>query len=419
MDKQEILMQPNSLIRGKYDFTHIENKLFYKMLYNAQKQSTYSKVYTTTIHKDELKSVIKNNTDRTEDSINTILNNFITTILEFDYVDENNHPRTFSSGLISSSNFNHVTQCYEIDIHETLYKHITDFIQMQKKGNGYTAINLAKLFEFKGLYTQRLYTIIRAWTKYNKEVEVKINLQQLREMLKMNPEIYPEYKVFKQKVLKRAIAEIEKTGNMKIEWGTDIRKNRRVDTIVLLVTDYEPRKYFTNEESEEITEIVDIVEANLELNEKKLEQEDGPQFEPKFKIENSNVNLELEDKDTSYKKLDLTVFTKGTLRSFKRYFSKYNWNIKGMEDAFEDAVSIVFETDDVELISSEQMNYFRGTLLNKICDCCKVEIERIDSVIEDEKYSNVSILDLPELYKEKDMIQEQVNVIQQDILDKQ
>ena len=40
MNNQEILMQPNDLVKSRYNFTSIENKLFYKILYNAQKQHT-------------------------------------------------------------------------------------------------------------------------------------------------------------------------------------------------------------------------------------------------------------------------------------------------------------------------------------------------------------------------------------------
>ncbi|TGA23506.1 replication initiation protein, partial [Clostridioides difficile] len=42
MEKKEILMQPNNLIKSKYDFTNVENKLFYKILFNAQKQQNSS-----------------------------------------------------------------------------------------------------------------------------------------------------------------------------------------------------------------------------------------------------------------------------------------------------------------------------------------------------------------------------------------
>ena len=69
MNKKEILMQPNNLIKSKYDFTLIENKLFYKILFNAQKQSNNKPIYHAILSQDEIRSFIKYRNDSTEESI--------------------------------------------------------------------------------------------------------------------------------------------------------------------------------------------------------------------------------------------------------------------------------------------------------------------------------------------------------------
>ncbi|MGL5715503.1 MAG: replication initiation protein, partial [Paraclostridium sp.] len=240
--KKEILLQPNNLVKSKYDFTIIENKLFYKILYNAQKQSSNKPIYHAIIKVDEFKEFIKDKNICTEQNIKEMLNLFQQSILEFDYIDEKGTLRTFGSGLINTYDFNRDNDEYEITMHETLYNHITDFINLQRKG--YTPLNMGLLFSFKGAYTQRLYTLMRLWSREKKEVEIKYSLDEIREYLKLKPDVYPEYKHFKQKVIKRALKEINEKGNMQVEIKQEIRKGRKIDEIVFLVIDHEPRKYF-------------------------------------------------------------------------------------------------------------------------------------------------------------------------------
>ena len=40
MSNQEILMQPNNLVKSRYNFTSIENKLFYKINYSRKREKT-------------------------------------------------------------------------------------------------------------------------------------------------------------------------------------------------------------------------------------------------------------------------------------------------------------------------------------------------------------------------------------------
>ncbi len=353
-NKKEILLQPNNLIKSKYNFTSIENKLFHKILYNAQKQSSNKPIYHAVIKKDELKQFIKHKSDTTDENIKMMLNLFQQSILEFDYIDTNGHLKTFGSGLINTYDFNHVTNEYEITMHEILYNHITDFISMQ--GRGYTALNMSLLFTFKGAYTQRLYTLMRLWSRENKEVEVKYSLEEIRSYLKMKPEFYPEYKHFKQNVFKRALKEINEKGNMKVEIKREIRKGRKVNEIVFSVVDYEPRKYFDkkNNESFEIVECKEIKEDKLTIKDERI-------------IDVSNIEdigKKVKNKDVFVP--DERVFTKGTLRRFKIDFNEIDFKNDYMERAFEDAVMITLDRDDVEKIKSCSYKFFKGCLDNKI-----------------------------------------------------
>lgn len=344
MSRKEILMQPNNLIKSKYDFSSIENKLFYKMLFNAQKQNAYSNSYTTTITKDELKSFMKNKNDFEYRNTKDILNMFQLSVLEFDYIDDTNGKlKTFSSGLILSYELDHSEQVYTIEIHKTLYKHITDFVKMQSIGNGYTPIDLSLLFNFRGVYSQRLYTLFRLWSREHKCIDVKYKLDELRNLLKLKDDVYPQYKYFKQNVIKRALKEINEKGNMKVDIKQEIRKGRKVDEIVFSVIDYEPRQYFKKDSK--LEECMETKEDNtIDIT--------------------YNKDFYLPDKE---------VFTKGTLRSFKLDFKGIDFKNEYMNRAFNDSVMITLDRDNVDKIKANSYKYFKRTLENKILEYMKEE----------------------------------------------
>lgn len=356
MNKKEILMQPNNLIKSKYDFTSIENKLFYKLLFNAQKQSDNSKLYSTKVTKDELKEFIMNRNDYQSKNIKEILNMFQQSVLEFDYIDDGTgNLITFSSGLITSYQLDHGEQVYTIEIHEILYRHITDFIKMQKIGNGYTPINLSLLFNFRGVYTQRLYTFLRLWSREGKEIEVRYKLDELRNCLKLKSDIYPAYKYFKQNVLKRAIKEINESGNMNVEIKEEIRKNRKVDTIVFSVTDHEPRKYFEDVPSKGMSK------EKSECNSKFKEDEIAATTDVK--------EFQIIDFYVPNKKL----FTAKTLSDFINDFSSYDFKESKNKKALQESILAALEKDDEEKIKVKAYNYFKVTLQDQLSKVSSLE----------------------------------------------
>ncbi|MGL5749363.1 MAG: replication initiation protein, partial [Paraclostridium sp.] len=61
-------------------------------------------------------------------------------------------------------------------------------------------------------------------------------------------------------------------------------------------------------------------------------------------------------------------FTKGTLRSFKKDFKGIDFRNEYMERAFDDALSITMERDDVDNIKVSSYKFFKGCLDNKIVE---------------------------------------------------
>lgn len=247
-------MQPNKLINSKYSFSVVENRLYYKILYNVQKQNANSRLLKTRMTVEELKSILHKKSDCTVQAIMDTLEKFISTTIEFDYLEDGtNKVITFCAGFLVSYHFDHEEQAFDLEVHEVIHKHITDFVKMQKEG--YSPINLDILFKFKSIYAQRLYTLIRLWSRKEKRVNIKFKVATIRSFLRLE-NLYPAYADFKRRVLQSAIREINARGNMSISFETgldEIRVNRRVESIILHVTDHETRQYFKKEEVEAIS----------------------------------------------------------------------------------------------------------------------------------------------------------------------
>lgn len=335
--KKEILLQPNNLIKSKYNFSTIENKLFYKILFKAQKMNDNSKGYNSILSIDEIKDIIKFKNDTTLENIENILAVYQQSILQFDYIDESGELNTFTGGLTGPAIYNYQNQEFRINLHEVLYKHITDFIQLQR--DGYTPLNLEVLFRFKGAYTQRFYTLLRLWSREKKKIDVSIKLKEIRNYLKLEEHIYPQYKHFKHNIIKRALKEINEKGNMQVDIKNEIRKGRKVEEIVFSVIDDEPRVYFDKKNSK--------VDCKTKISDK--------------------TTVSVKAKNEFYvpnKKL----FTSKTLHMFEQDFKKYDFSLKDFKKVLQDSILITLEKDDEEKIKLKSYNYFKATLTNKIKD---------------------------------------------------
>lgn len=362
--RKEILLQPNNLVKSRYNFTPVENKLFYRILFKAQKMNDDSNGYNSVLTLDEIKEIVRFKNDFTMKNIENMLAIYQQSILNFEYIDEFGELNTFTGGLTGPAIYNHQNKEFRINLHKVLYNHITDFIKLQK--DGYTPLNLDVLFKFKGAHTQRFYTLMRLWSRENKMVDASFTLTELRSYLKLKTDIYPEYKHFKQNVIKRALKEINEKGNMKVEIKEEIRKNRKVETIVFSVLDFEPRKYFDKKEHANVIVDLDIKNKEDNYTVELLSKEHSINKKETLKIENKEFYIP-----------DETVFTKGTLRSFKLDFENIDFKDMYMKKAFDEAVMITLDRDDIETIKATSYKFFKGTLENKIEEYKKEKEEDI------------------------------------------
>ncbi|MGL5723220.1 hypothetical protein, partial [Cetobacterium sp.] len=187
---------------------------------------------------------------------------------------------------------------------------------------------------------------------------------------------YGDYNTFKRRVILPAIKALVDIGCFEI----DIKENkvgRKVDSIDFIVKDLDKRKYFTKDDtkaelpSKGIEEVAETLDNAIACDKEEVT------FKPTFNTLGEDIS---EPKECDFEPFvpDETLFTKGTLRSFKLDFKGIDFKDKYMEKAFNDAVMVVLDRDDVETIKATSYKFFKGTLDNKIVEYNIEEKEDIE-----------------------------------------
>lgn len=232
--KIEILMQSRNLVETSYNITAVQNRIFYYCLYSAQKEKTGE--LSCTVKLSDLKSLIPNKNQRTLSNIKktfTVLRNsalLFNKQIEGDLIE-------CDYNLIAGSEYNTNKEEFKIYFMQRLYNHVLEY-------TAYAPLNIEVLTKFTSFYAQRLYEMLRMWSRTGKKINHSFTLENLRFVLGTG-EKYPEYKNFKQRVLTQALKEINLMGNMDVKIK-EIKDGRKVVKVEFEIFDKEPKTYFKN-----------------------------------------------------------------------------------------------------------------------------------------------------------------------------
>ena len=328
----ELLMQGKQLVHTSYEVTAIQNRIFYYCLLNAQKEKNGN--LCCNVKLEELKKLIPNRNQRTLSNIKKTFQILKNTSIEFEK-NEDGDKIECDYNLIAGSEYNTNKEVFKIMFMDRLYKHIIDYTI-------YAPLNLDILTKFKSFYSQRLYELLRLWSRSDKVIVKNFRIEQLRFILGVENK-YPEYKNFKQRVLNQAIKEINMLGNMKVE-VEEVKNGRKVDELKFTILDYERKVYFKKIEPKFI-DSDKIIETNS--------------------LDNFSEGLEKTEEVEFYipnKKL----FTTKTLESFKNDFNKYDFKDSKLKKILQESILVTLEKDNEEKIKVKSYEYFKTTLNNKI-----------------------------------------------------
>ena len=340
----KILMKNNVLVQSKYSLSLNENRLFLLILYKLQKD--YDGSMSCEIHYDEFKEIIKRTNDRTIKKISQYLEGLMQKSIFFIEKKKNDKLVWGQYNFISGYQFDEETQTFRIDSPKKIYDLLDQYLK-----TGYTPANLALLFSLKNYNAQRLYDLIRLWSGTKQTINYTVEDIKMYLMLE---DSYPQYGNFKRRVILPAIKELNETGYFEIDFKEN-KAGRKVDSIDFIVKDFDKRKYFDG---------VECINFNDTLEPLSIEKTISKNEEQPIEIDSNKLHIP-----------DETIFTKGTLRSFKMDFKNIDFKNEYMERAFNDAVMIVFDKDDVETIKATSYKFFKGTLDNKIIEYKKEEQE--------------------------------------------
>lgn len=367
LESNRILMKNNMLVKARYSLSLIENRVFLSMLYKLQKKS--DGVLTCSISHSEFKDIIKFKQKNTVKGILEVLEDLRKKPIYFKEEKKNKKGNLWGAyGFINGYEYDDELGIFNIEASEKIHNLLKEYLKM-----GYTPVNVQIWLSLNNSYAQRFYDLLRLWSGTKDTINYK--LDEIKELLMLEDK-YSKYNDFKRRVILPAIKELNETGYFEI----DIKENkvgRKVDSIDFYIKDLDKRKYFTKDEI--IKEI-----PGIELEEVAITSDEND-FENKEEIIlNDNVIIEPEIiSDIKENKVEIfipdeSIFTKGTLRRVRMDFKDIDFKNKYMEKAFEDAVMITLDKDDVETIKATSYKFFKGTLDNKIVEYKLEEKEDLD-----------------------------------------
>jgi plasmid replication initiation protein len=342
--KDDVLMKNNILVKAKYSLSLAESRIFIMMLYGLQKDESGSMSFKISL--DELKKLVKKKENNTVLGITRILDDIMSKHIFFMEEKSNRKGKIWSKyNFINGYDYDDELKIFRIECSERVYILLKSYLD-----TGYTPVNLSIWLSLGNNNAQRFYDLLRLWSGTKSIVNYKID--ELKDLL-MIEDKYNRYNDFKRRVILPAIKELNDTGYFEI----DIKENkvgRKVDSIDFYVKDLDKRKYFTKDDVvKAIPQISELEECAVTIGE----------------VDNIDVKCETNETVKVSREVfvpDESVFAKGALRSFKKDFKNIDFKNEYMERAFDDAVMITLDRDDVETIKATSYKFFKTTLDNKI-----------------------------------------------------
>ncbi|OSB08528.1 replication initiation protein [Paraclostridium bifermentans] len=367
LESNRILMKNNMLVKARYSLSLIENRVFLSMLYKLQKKS--DGVLTCSISHSEFKDIIKFKQKNTVKGVLEVLEDLRKKPIYFKEEKKNKKGNLWGAyGFINGYEYDDELGIFNIEASEKIHNLLKEYLKM-----GYTPVNVQIWLSLNNSYAQRFYDLLRLWSGTKDTINYK--LDEIKELLMLEDK-YSKYNDFKRRVILPAIKELNETGYFEI----DIKENkvgRKVDSIDFYIKDLDKRKYFTKDEIIKEIPGIEVEEVAITCDENSCENKEEIIINDKVIIEPEIIS------DTKENKMEIfipdeSIFTKGTLRRVKMDFKDIDFKNKYMEKAFEDAVMITLDKDDVETIKATSYKFFKGTLDNKIVEYKLEEKEDID-----------------------------------------
>ncbi|MGL5642373.1 MAG: replication initiation protein [Paraclostridium sp.] len=333
IDKVEVLMKSNTLVKSRYNLTLMECRVFMYILYSLQK-SKDGKMFCT-IKNEDLGKLSDNRNLGFVKGITSTLDSILDKHIYFEEYTESGQVGDWGKyNLINGYTYLKESNCFKIEVSERVFDLLISYLD-----TGYTPVNLNVWLSLKSISAQRLYELLRLWSGSKKSIEYTV--EDIKNYMMLEDK-YKEYSNFKRRIITPGIKELNETGLFNIDFK-ETKVGRRVNSIIFDVDDMDKRKYFDMEVKELVPKVIEDISTSASTTNKEI------------------VKSEIHVPDES-------VFTRGTLRSFKMDFKDIDFKNDYMNRAFNDAVMITLDRDDVDQIKATSYKFFKGTLDNKVVE---------------------------------------------------
>lgn len=340
-DKNEVLLKHNTLVTARYSLSVEESRIFIYMLYKVQRNLSTKGLFCT-ITQEEFKRLVPNKNKNSIRGVKKLLDSLNDNKIFFKKEKESKGNLWGSYSFISGYTYDDELKEFEIECSSRVYDIMMN--HDYEKDGYYTPINLLIWLQLKNSNTQRFYDFIRLWA--NSKSVINYNVEDLKEWMMLEDK-YALYGDFKKRVIAPSIKELNNTGYFKISMK-EVKKNRKVESIDFTVEDLDKRIYFKDIKTEE--DLLNVVDNELK-NDKSGKDDSKPKNE-----------------ECTFYVPEPKAFTRGTLLKFKKDFADIDFNDKNMEEAFDYAVMVTRDRDDIEVIKANSYKFFKGCLENKIAD---------------------------------------------------
>lgn len=329
----QVLFKPNSIIMATSncsEITSTEYKVYDTVLQKCQVYQGYG-FKKAQLGKDEVKSIVKNKNDLTVKGICDIFEKFRNITMRFKI-----GTKYITSSAISEYSYDESNNMFSVYISDNVFNMLMDYAQI-----GYSPIDLKLVRKAKSYYTQKIYGMLRMWSRYNETVFHTYKLTEIKDICDIvEGSCYDQYKIFKRDILKKSLKEIQNKLNMKAEIVKENRVSRKVASIEFSILDYETKKY--DFDSEVIIEAKDI-------------QQQIKAAEPDIDEEISSIDyvnlIDMNLKASIHKK-------------FMNDFGDYKNYLRAVETASSRTLNAV----GGKTINSRNYNYFKTALTNLIAE---------------------------------------------------
>lgn len=234
-EKKKYLLRDKVLVESSFSITATENKILYCILQNAQVRR--SEEVHCTMNASDFYKVVSKNEHKTPKYIKECLRKLMRVEYRF-WNDEIEG----SYNLISGYTRNKETQVFEISIPQEIHKRLM-------KQKVYSPLDLKVITSLKSFYSQRLYELLRLWSRNDEEVTAIFTVGYVRFILGAE-DVCKEFKHLNQ-YIKKSIKEIESKTKMKIGYETE-KEGRKVVKLKFKITDQDERKFTTKTNNEKV-----------------------------------------------------------------------------------------------------------------------------------------------------------------------